>query len=40
LGLATYSGRPLTGILLYGARTFLSLLFIAENRQRLSSQLR
>ena len=34
-----HGGRPLTGILLFGARTFLSQFFITEKRQRLSSQL-
>lgn len=34
-----HGGRPLTGILLFGARTFLSQFFITEKRQRLSGQL-
>jgi len=36
LGLATYSARPLAGILLYGARTFLDA---SENAPRLPGEL-
>ena len=32
LGLATYSARPLAGILLFGARTFLPVVFKATER--------